>query len=142
MTQKRQRTGKATLKNTVASDVGIAQHIASSVLARAAHQPQETPTHRHNVANGDTAKNQAIFGRVSAFAGSVHSAENQKLTVWLRACRTSQGLTMRELGQRLNIPHSYISKIEHQERRLDVVEFVRYCKALGIDPRVAFEQLL
>lgn len=70
----------------------------------------------------------------SLFAGSVRSNENQALTIWLRHMRVTQGLTMRELGGRLNIPHSYISKIEHCERRLDVVEYLRYCNALQVDP--------
>lgn len=79
--------------------------------------------------------NEAVeFKPRSLFAGSVHSNENQALTIWLRHMRVSQGLTMRELGGRLNIPHSYISKIEHCERRLDVVEYLRYCNALQVDP--------
>lgn len=80
--------------------------------------------------------------QISHFAGSVNSPDNQKLTVWFRAQRHKQNLTMRELGQRLNIPHSYISKIEHCERRLDVVEFTRYCKALEVDPRDALNVIL
>lgn len=83
-----------------------------------------------------------ITKRQSAFAGSVHSPANRQLTRWLRTQRVSQGLTMRELGGRLYIPHSYISKIEHCERRLDIVEFVRYCNALGVDPRQALDMIL
>ena len=30
--------------------------------------------------------------------------------------------------------HSIPGKIEHGDRRLDVVEYVQYCNALGIDP--------
>lgn len=80
--------------------------------------------------------------RRSAFLGSVKSTENQRLMTWFRMKRLEQGLTMRELGNRLHIPHSYISKIEHCERRLDVVEFVRYCRALEVAPREAMEVLL
>lgn len=80
--------------------------------------------------------------RRSAFLGSVKSTENQQLMTWFRMKRLEQGLTMRELGNRLHIPHSYISKIEHCERRLDVVEFVRYCRALEVAPREAMEVLL
>ena len=80
--------------------------------------------------------------RRSAFSGSVKSTANQQLMTWFRMKRLEQGLTMRELGNRLHIPHSYISKIEHCERRLDVVEFVRYCRALEVDPRDALAVLL
>lgn len=41
---------------------------------------------------------------------------------------------MRELAVRLNKPHSYIHKIEQGDRRLDVVEYVWYCNALGANP--------
>ncbi len=41
---------------------------------------------------------------------------------------------MRSLAQIIGTPHSFIGKIENQERRLDVVEFVRYCNALEVDP--------
>ena len=80
--------------------------------------------------------------RRSAFLGSVTSTANQRLMTWFRTKRLQKKLTMRELGNRLHIPHSYISKIEHCERRLDVVEFARYCRALEVDPREAMEVLL
>lgn len=43
-------------------------------------------------------------------------------------------MTMRELAEKLDAPHSFVGKTEQGERRLDVVEYVRYCKALGVDP--------
>jgi transcriptional regulator with XRE-family HTH domain len=41
---------------------------------------------------------------------------------------------MRELGEKLGVIHSWIGKIEQGERRLDIVEYLRICDALGIDP--------
>jgi len=41
---------------------------------------------------------------------------------------------MRELGEKLKTHHSWIGKIEQGERRLDVVEYLRICDALNIDP--------
>jgi transcriptional regulator with XRE-family HTH domain len=66
---------------------------------------------------------------------TVASDENVKLTSWLKDKRKEKGHTMRSLAQILGTPHSFIGKIENQERRLDVVEFVRYCNALEIDPQ-------
>ncbi len=77
----------------------------------------------------------------SRFTGSVRSPENRLLTSWLKGKRISKGLTMRQVGNLLNIPHSYISKIENRERRLDVVEYVRYCQALSIDPLAGIEYM-
>ena len=41
---------------------------------------------------------------------------------------------MRELADKLEVPHSWIGKIEQMERRLDVLEYVRLCQCIGIDP--------
>ncbi len=41
---------------------------------------------------------------------------------------------MRELSDRLGVPHSFVGKIEQGERRIDVVEFIQYCEALGVSP--------
>ena len=65
---------------------------------------------------------------------TVSSDENVKLTGWLKEKRKEKGHTMRSLATLIGTPHSFIGKIEHQERRLDVVEFVRYCNALEVDP--------
>ena len=44
-------------------------------------------------------------------------------------------MTMREVGRRLGVHHSWIGKVEIGERRLDVAEYVRVCRVLGADPR-------
>ncbi len=41
---------------------------------------------------------------------------------------------MRDLAVKIDEPHSIVGKIESAERRLDVYEYVIYCKALGISP--------
>ncbi len=41
---------------------------------------------------------------------------------------------MRELGERMDVMHSFVGKIEHGERRLDLIEYIKYCAALEIDP--------
>ena len=68
---------------------------------------------------------------------SVLKAEQTKyhaLGKWLRTKRQDQNLTMRQLAEKLGCPHSTIGKIENNERRLDVVEFIRYCSVLDICP--------
>lgn len=65
---------------------------------------------------------------------TVASEENSRLTQWLKVKRQEKGHTMRSLAEVLGTPHSFVGKIENQERRLDVVEFIRYCQALEIDP--------
>lgn len=41
---------------------------------------------------------------------------------------------MRELATKLGMPHSFVGKVEQQERRLDVVEYIQYCEAIGVSP--------
>lgn len=66
---------------------------------------------------------------------TISSEEYLNLINWLSAARVSQGIGMRVLAERLDVPHSVVQKIESLERRLDVFEYVKYCNALGIDPR-------
>lgn len=65
---------------------------------------------------------------------TLYSPENVRLTSWLKQKREEQGLTIRELAEILNAPHSLVGKVEQGERRLDVVEYVHYCQALGVKP--------
>lgn len=59
---------------------------------------------------------------------------NQQLTMALVAARHAAGLTQAELAEALGRPQSFVSKYEQGERRLDVVEFVLVCQAIGTDP--------
>lgn len=65
---------------------------------------------------------------------TLNSAENTRLAEWLKLTRTKKGLSTTELGKKLGTPHTFVSKVERQERRLDVVEYLTYCKALDVDP--------
>jgi len=63
------------------------------------------------------------------------------LIAWLKKSRSAQGLTMRELAERLDEPHSFVQKTELLERKLDVYEFVRYCEALEVSPEDGIQTL-
>jgi transcriptional regulator with XRE-family HTH domain len=45
--------------------------------------------------------------------------------------RKAAGLTQRELADRLHKPQSFVAKYEGGERRIDVVEFLTVCQAIG-----------
>lgn len=49
----------------------------------------------------------------------------------LKNTRLGAGLTQMDLAERLGKPQSYVAKVETHERRLDVVEFVRWMEACG-----------
>ena len=60
----------------------------------------------------------------------------------LRAARKTAALTQRDVASRLNVPHSWVAKVESGERRIDVVEFCWFISACGLDPLVVSERLL
>ena len=60
--------------------------------------------------------------------------KGRTLLKWLREAREKQGMTMRETGARMKLPHTWVGKIENGDRRLDVLEYVKYCQVIGADP--------
>ena len=65
---------------------------------------------------------------------SIHSQEH----IWLRELllnrRNELGLTQRAFGEKLGVVHSFIGKVETGDRRLDIFEFIAYCRGLDLDP--------
>ncbi|AOZ71047.1 transcriptional regulator [Rhodobacter xanthinilyticus] len=74
-------------------------------------------------------------------AKSIYDEEYQKLIEALKAARKSAGLTQQALADRLQRPQSFVAKVEGCERRLDVVEFLHLCRAIGADPAAIFDTL-
>lgn len=68
-------------------------------------------------------------------AKSLHTPEYEHFRFLLVAAREKAGLTQAEVSTRLGRPQSFVAKYEGGERRLDVVEFVAVCAALGVDPK-------
>lgn len=76
---------------------------------------------------------------------SINTKEMQALTNWLKQARQDQKFSMRALAERMDKPHSFVQKVEQGERRLDVVEYVWYCRKLGVNPQdglLLIEQVL
>jgi transcriptional regulator with XRE-family HTH domain len=63
---------------------------------------------------------------------SIYSPAYRALLAWLRTSRKGKGLTMRDVGVRMGVPHTWVGKVETGERRLDVAEYVQLCRALGV----------
>ena len=59
----------------------------------------------------------------------------------LVARREACGMTQVELAAALHRPQSYVSKVERGERRLEVVEFIEYARALGASPEALIASL-
>ncbi|WKM74723.1 helix-turn-helix transcriptional regulator [Klebsiella oxytoca] len=65
---------------------------------------------------------------------SIYSNDYQLVIKALRDARIACGLTQQEVASAFGRPQSFIAKVESGERRLDVVEFVRFCRAVNVDP--------
>ena len=64
----------------------------------------------------------------------LRTTRHRRLMAALVDVRTKAGVTQRELARRLARAHSYVSRIEMGDRRLDVPEFIQWCEVLSADP--------
>jgi transcriptional regulator with XRE-family HTH domain len=63
---------------------------------------------------------------------TVHARQYVEIVARLRAIRRGAGVSQSALARRLARPQSYVSKVETAERRLDVLELIDLCGALGV----------
>jgi transcriptional regulator with XRE-family HTH domain len=69
---------------------------------------------------------------------STHTEEYQALRAILRDARLNAGVTQQQLAERLGKPQSYVAKVEGGERRIDVIEFIAFARAIGANPATLF----
>ena len=55
--------------------------------------------------------------------------------------RKDAGISQWDVARALGIDQSRVSKIERFELRLDVVDYVRFCEAIGLDPCKALKSM-
>ncbi len=73
---------------------------------------------------------------------SIHHRHYKLLLAHLRELREAAGITQAALAQSLGRTQGHISKIECGDRRMDALQFVEICKALGADPVAAFTRFV
>lgn len=73
---------------------------------------------------------------------STHHDDYRRLLNLLREVRRELGVTQIDLARRLDNTQTFVSKFERGERRLDVVEFVEICEALGVPPSDVFARYM
>ena len=62
------------------------------------------------------------------------SQQYQNLIAWLTEARVANGWGQRVLAAKLYVAYSFVHRVESLERRLDVYEYVTYCRVLGVNP--------
>jgi len=71
-------------------------------------------------------------------AKAQHSTSYLLLPQQLKSLREDAGLTQRELGKKLRKPQSWIYNCETANRRVDITEFILWCRACEADPAKVF----
>lgn len=61
-----------------------------------------------------------------------YTQANDVFREFLKETRVAKNLTQADVATSLGLPQSYVSKYESGERRLDFVETVHVCEALGM----------
>ncbi|MFC5491128.1 helix-turn-helix transcriptional regulator [Dokdonella soli] len=72
---------------------------------------------------------------------SLHTKQYQAFIALMVLARKEADITQHELARRLKKPQSFVSKYERCERRLDVPEYIRIVRALGLDPAKLLRQI-
>ena len=73
---------------------------------------------------------------------SPYSPHYEKLRTWLKEQRDASGLTLRDVAEAMGRHHSVLGKMEQDRRKIEILEFVRYCQVLGVDPHEGLEVLV
>ena len=71
-----------------------------------------------------------------------HASAYRPVLALLRQLRDDAGLSQRALGDRLGRPQSWIYNCETGNRRVDIAEFVAWCRACGADAHAALDRVL
>jgi len=77
-----------------------------------------------------------------AMTRTIHKDDYQLLLSLMQQVREAVAITQVELAQRLRTTQSYVSKCERGERRIDIIEYISYCEALGVDAGVLMDLFL
>ncbi|MGK1418703.1 helix-turn-helix domain-containing protein [Klebsiella pneumoniae] len=72
---------------------------------------------------------------------SIYSNDYRLGSRALGGAQIACGITQQEVASAFGRPQSFIAKVESGERRLDVVEFVRLCRLLNIEPASILNKL-
>lgn len=73
---------------------------------------------------------------------SLYSESPRTLRNWLRTNRQARNLTLRTVAARLGVSHTWVSKVESGDRRLEINEYVDLCFALGLNPHAGLDLII
>ncbi len=75
-------------------------------------------------------------------ATTLRDPRYRSIVARLVALRKAAELNQRELAEALGKTQSYVAKVELHERRLDIIQLVEWLRALDVDERKFFSEML
>jgi transcriptional regulator with XRE-family HTH domain len=72
---------------------------------------------------------------------TLRSRRHEALRTFLVEHRKKRRLTQATVAARLGRWQSFVATVESGQRRIDVIEFLDFAKAIGFDPRDAIKRL-
>ncbi len=60
----------------------------------------------------------------------------------LRKIRSDTGLTQTQAGLAMNVSNVYVSNLETGKRSPSIIQLIRFCDAIGVDPEQAFRLIV
>lgn len=73
---------------------------------------------------------------------SPYSSYYDQLRSWMKQRREESGLSLRAVADIMDRHHSVVGKMEQDRRKVEIVEFVQYCQAIGADPHEGLDLLI
>lgn len=83
----------------------------------------------------------STWGLLGAPVKSLNPSAYREFRSALAELRRERGLTQVELAKVLDRPQSYVSKVESGDKRLDVLEFILWMRALDAEPGPLISEL-
>lgn len=73
---------------------------------------------------------------------SSYSPHYEKLRSWLKHRRLLSSLTLRDLAPLIGAHFTSVGKMEQDRKKIELVEFVKYCQAIDADPHEGLEIII
>jgi transcriptional regulator with XRE-family HTH domain len=73
----------------------------------------------------------SLLTKIVAISKAIHDERYIQLITRLRRARKKAGLKQSDVAEQLGLDQTSISKIETCERRIDILELIDYCRAVG-----------
>lgn len=71
----------------------------------------------------------------------IYSEEHKALRTALKRERKAASLHQSDIARSTNRSQAYISKFETGDLRIDVVDFILFCKVIGCDPHTIIDEI-